>query len=177
MIVQVISECISSLFRLGMLVRKSTHRDRFKRALQASDHAFPAMFDVDYVRQKHPKLGQEWLIERLGGGIAKRRQFIKYCRDHRTRLGAEDDAQPPTSGTVVGTERLSSKATTFLSAQLDEAVEDDAVSLASASTMKEALARLKLPRLVDLSEDARTFECPICFTLQSFQTEKSWRLV
>ncbi|KAB5545946.1 hypothetical protein GE09DRAFT_1224890 [Coniochaeta sp. 2T2.1] len=175
MIIQVISECITSLFRLGILVRKSTHRDRFKRALQVSDDAFPSMFDVDYVRQKHPKITKDWLVTRLGGGIAKRRQFIKYCRDHRTRLGVDDENQTLDAGT--GTERLSSKATTFLpgTAQPLE-VEDDVVSFVSASTMAESLQSLKLPQLADLSTDNQPFECPICFTLQSFRTEKSWRI-
>ncbi len=45
---------------------------------------FPDSFDIDYVREKHPKLahhGKDWLVKRLGKAIAKRRQFMKYCRD------------------------------------------------------------------------------------------------
>lgn len=171
MIIEVISQSISSLFRIGMLVRKSTPRDRFKRALQA-DVAFPAFFDIDYVRHKHPKIKEDWLSARLGGGIAKRRQFIKYCRDHRSRLGADEVEDTDVDATR--TEALSSKATTFVPHHGEEA-DDDAVSMVSASTATESLSALKLPALADISKDDQPFECPICFTLQSFQTERSWR--
>ncbi len=46
---QIILESIRSLFRIGVLVRKSSPRDRFKRALQASQMAVPASFDIDRV--------------------------------------------------------------------------------------------------------------------------------
>lgn len=175
MLIEVISESISYLFRIGILVRKSTPRDRFKRALQASDLAFPASFDVDYVRQKHPKIREGSLLGRLGGGIAKRRQFIRYCRDHRNRLGADDLGE---EGKLIDarTEHSQSKATTFLPQKVEE-VEDDAVSFMSASTATESLSNLKLPLLADLSNNNEAFECPICFTIQSFQTERSWRYV
>ncbi|KAL6407945.1 hypothetical protein AUP68_08986 [Ilyonectria robusta] len=174
MLIEVISESISYLFRIGILVRKSTPRDRFKRALQASDLAFPASFDVDYVRQKHPKIREGSLLGRLGGGIAKRRQFIRYCRDHRNRLGADDLGE---EGKLIDarTEHSQSKATTFLPQKVEE-VEDDAVSFMSASTATESLSNLKLPLLADLSNNNEAFECPICFTIQSFQTERSWRI-
>ncbi|KAK3370389.1 hypothetical protein B0H63DRAFT_315449 [Podospora didyma] len=188
MTLEIISECIKSLFRIGVLVRKSTPRDRFKRALQNSELVFPPSFDIDYVRHKHPKAGSDWLSARLGRAISKRRQFIKYCRDHKSRLGADDHGREgPTTKNLEGleilaaaTERLSSKATTFVPAkQLQEGFEedehDDAVSIMSASTMTEALSVLKLPRLADLSPDQEPFECPICFTLQSFRHEKAWR--
>ncbi|KAH6994941.1 hypothetical protein EDB80DRAFT_728283 [Ilyonectria destructans] len=174
MLIEVISESISYLFRIGILVRKSTPRDRFKRALQVSDLAFPASFDVDYVRQKHPKIRESSLLGRLGGGIAKRRQFIRYCRDHRNRLGADGLGE---EGKLIDarTEHSQSKATTFLPQKVEE-VEDDAVSFMSASTATESLSNLKLPLLADLSNNNEAFECPICFTIQSFQTERSWRI-
>jgi len=179
---EVVSECIKSLFRTGILVRKSAPRDRFKRALQIPDLAFPAFYDIDYVKQKHPKASPEWLSNRLGGAIAKRRQFIKYCRDHRTRLGAEDAANEGLEVLATATERLSSKATTFAAnkAQQTEATEKDdedaAVSMWSASTTADTLSTLKLPRLADLSPSREAFECPICFTLQSFKHERSWQI-
>jgi hypothetical protein len=189
MLLEVMSECISSLLRIGILVRKAVPRDRFKQAMQAAECAFPDKFDIDYVRNKFPKVRADWLLSRLGSSITKRRQFIKYCRDHRTRLGAMDlptaDARVEVFGTA--TERQSSKATTFVPRPellnplqvglLEQEDEDDAVSFMSASSTTEALSVLKLPRLADLSQGQQPFECPICFTLQSFQREKQWRYV
>ncbi|UKZ93563.1 uncharacterized protein TrAFT101_008474 [Trichoderma asperellum] len=173
---QIIHECINSLFRLGMLIRKLSPRDRFKQALLNSDLTFPDSFDIDYVKNKYPKIANSPLSIRVGGGIAKRRNFIRYCRDHRSRLGMDET----TIHNATDTELLSSKATTFaplpnFNLTLQEEEFDD-FSLVSASTMATSLSNLTLPRLVDLAPTNQPFECPICFTIQSFRHEKSWKL-
>ncbi|RTE79761.1 hypothetical protein BHE90_005740 [Fusarium euwallaceae] len=175
MILEVISDSVGSLFRIAILVRRATTRDRFERALQASYLAFPPEFDVNYVREKHPKIRQSSLSARLGGAIAKRRQLISYCRDHRSRLGAE---QTINDDAISRMEKASSKATTFVP-RTDlrdlEVEENDAVSFTSASTMTDPALLLRLPSLADLSPDGNPFECPICFTLQAFQRDKTWK--
>ncbi|RSL54254.1 hypothetical protein CEP54_010007 [Fusarium duplospermum] len=175
MILEVISDSVSSLFRIAILVRRATTRDRFERALQASDLAFPPEFDIDYVREKHPKIQQRSLSARLGGAIAKRRQLISYCRDHRSRLGAEQTINDDSASRM---EKTSSKATTFVP-RADlwdlEAEQDDAVSFTSASTMTDSALLFRLPSLADLSPDGNPFECPICFTLQAFRRDKAWK--
>ncbi|KAM0425592.1 hypothetical protein ACHAPT_009123 [Fusarium lateritium] len=174
------SQCIRALFRIVMLVRKAGRRDRFQHALHHSD-PFEAIYDIDYVKSRHSKLNtadNEWLAKRLGEAIAKRRQFIAYCGDHNFRLGADYEVMDGT------TEKQSSRATTILperfiaSNVLDVTVddEDDNVSLMTASTTFDGEIGLRLPRLNDLSPDGLPFECPICFTFQSFQREKSWKL-
>ncbi|KAM0333081.1 hypothetical protein ACHAQA_001739 [Verticillium albo-atrum] len=203
MILQVMSESIKTLFRIGMLVRKSGTRDRFRRALQMSSSTFPPIFDIDYVGQKYPKLrgrGHDIATNRLGSAIAKRRQFIKYGREHSARLATAEVA-PKVEETPTPTfeettpkipeislpamsERVSSKATTLqvarftrkLSAEeLNEEPEDDKATVMTASTTTDNLASLKLPFLEDLSHDNGPFECPFCFTLQTFKTERSWK--
>jgi hypothetical protein len=177
MILEVISESISSLFRIGILVRKATSRDRFSQALQVSDLTFSKEPDISYVRQKYPKLGSGWLSDRLGGAVAKRRQFIAYSRDHRSRLGGEESMDDHSASR---TERLSSKATTIAPCIDPRILEEegfDALSLVTASTMMDSSSPLQLPSLADLSREGNPFECPICFTLQSFQREKTWKLV
>ncbi|CAJ0555333.1 Ff.00g053980.m01.CDS01 [Fusarium sp. VM40] len=175
MILLVISGCISSLFKIGILVRKSTTRDRFERALQESDLEFPPRFDIQHVHEKHPKTSLRGLAVRLGSAITKRRQFIMYCRDHRLRLGEESALEDKKTAHE---ERSSSKATTFIpneelaDIQMEE---DDVASFASASTITDSDHALQLPSLASLSPDGQPFECPICFTLQTFQRDKSWR--
>ncbi|KAI0832188.1 hypothetical protein F5Y06DRAFT_290453 [Hypoxylon sp. FL0890] len=192
-LLEVISQCVRSLFRIGILVRKASPRDRFQRALQHSESAFPAWFDIDYVRHKYPKLSgpnTRELAERLGGANAKRRQYIKYCRDHKTRLDRVTDESAPVPGGDLGddvedgtTAKLSSKATTLLPVgsselaelELNVAEEEDAVSFSTASTTFESAISLTLPSLQELSPNSEPFECPICFTLQSFRREKAWK--
>lgn len=185
LILCMMSECLRALFRIGTLVRKATPRDRFDRALQQSEYAFAAQFDTNYVEERYPKLATErshWLSLRLGNANAKRRQFINYVRDHRARLEGEENDH----GTDAATTKQSSKATTFLvpeSISTSEflrsppEIEDDSVSLVSASTAFDTETSLRLPSLSDLGPDGEYFECPICFTLQSFQKEKSGKYV
>jgi hypothetical protein len=117
----------------------------------------------------------------VGSAIAKRRQFIKYCRDHKSRLGV--DQAELAAGVGNRTEVQSSKATEFVKANyvnaqsLQVQVEelDDAMSLMTASTTFDSDALLKLPLLADLAPDGQEFECPICFTLQRFVKEKAWK--
>ncbi|KAI1456076.1 hypothetical protein F4805DRAFT_250128 [Annulohypoxylon moriforme] len=175
-IVEVISQCLRSLFRIGMLIRKASPRDRFQQALKSTDCVFPALFDVDHARHKYPKLCEpnaQTLAERIGNANAKRRQFIKYCRDHKSRLEFEEERS----------EKQSSKATTLPpigSTQLNQlewnTVEDeDNISLTTASTIFESTESCRLPALRELSPESNLFECPICFTLQSFRREKAWK--
>ncbi|KAI2635727.1 hypothetical protein GGS26DRAFT_510511 [Hypomontagnella submonticulosa] len=199
-ILEVISQCIQSLFRIGILVRKVAQRDRFQRALQQSGSNFLASFDTDYVGHKYPKLREpatEWLAERIGNANAKRRQYIKYCRDHKTRLGTvlDEQQQAITTGADADadvdfddrtTVNVSSKATTLLPVgptefrqlEINITEEEDRMSLFSvttASTTFDSTMSLKLPSLEELSPDSEPFECPICFTLQSFRKEKAWK--
>lgn len=184
-ILSMVSQCLKALFRVGILVRKATPRDRFERALQQSEFAFTAQFDINYIQERYPKLASNesvWLASRLGGANAKRRQFINYVRDHKAKLEVEDTNPTAEAATVA----QSTKATTFavpenlsaaefLGASLE--VEDDSVSLVSATTAFDADNSLRLPSLADLSPSGEYFECPICFTLQSFRKEKSWKYV
>ncbi|EGO58565.1 hypothetical protein NEUTE1DRAFT_77947 [Neurospora tetrasperma FGSC 2508] len=157
--------------------------DRFHRASRDSTNAFLDRFDIDYVRHKHPKLGDGAQSSRMGRAIAKRRQFIRYCRDHKDNLAAEEEEDKAGSQKAT-TDKQSSKATTFvakenlmdiLQGSADILGEEDAVSLCSVSTTSESLAVLKLPRLADLSPEDDPFECPICYTLQQFRSEQAWR--
>lgn len=183
LILRMVSECLRALFRIGTLVRKATPRDRFDRALQQSEYAFAAQFDINYVEERYPKLASEksrWLSLRLGNANAKRRQFINYVRDHRAKLEGEENDHALDAATM----KQSSKATTFVVPRnmstseflrSPPEVDDDSISLVSASTAFDTETSLRLPSLADLGPDGEYFECPICFTLQSFRNEKSWK--
>lgn len=133
--------------------------------MDGTDTAFNDSFDIDYVKEKHPKMRdsqEDWLPTRLGRLISKRRQFIKYSRHHKVRLELDDGDHLPPSALAPRTENEA------------EVEEEDADEVMSA--MSNASSVLKLPALADLSADGDTFECPICFTLQTFQREKAWRV-
>lgn len=199
LLIDMMNECMKALFRIGILVRREATYDRFQRALQRSRFTFPELFDTNYVEQKHPKLRSgagRGLATRLGRANAKRRQFIKYGRDHRTRLDVdmddhqETEPEPQTTLSIdleARTEKVSSKATTFvkpgehwnsdLLAPPTEDEDDSASLLTASTTFDDSKKSLKLVKLADLGPGGKHFECPLCFTLQSFRTEKAWRYV
>ena len=82
-----VGDIITSLFKVSMLVKKATTRDRYAKAASAKEAAFLAEFDIRHVADKYPKLRtQPWLLERLGNAITQRRQFLRYCRNHKHRI-------------------------------------------------------------------------------------------
>jgi len=82
-----VGDIITSLLKVSMLVKKATTRDRYAKAASAKEAAFLTEFDIRHVADKYPKLRtQPWLLERLGNAITQRRQFLRYCRNHKHRI-------------------------------------------------------------------------------------------
>ncbi|VUC35069.1 unnamed protein product [Clonostachys rosea] len=173
-----IAECIRSLFRIALVVKSASSRDRFAKALAATQFAFMDQFDINYVAEKFPKLQmteQSWLRDRLGSAIAKRRQFIKYCYEHKRRLDSGPDEDPAgkqsTKATTLDVTKLKDKA---IDSQ-DEDEDGDVASIMTSTTVSDRTNALSLQKLAALSPEGQPFECPICSTLQSFKSDRAWR--
>ncbi|RMY14107.1 hypothetical protein D0868_01652 [Hortaea werneckii] len=80
---------VSSLFKISMLIRRNTTTDPYIRSIASNPQSsFIPDFDIRHVGDKYPKTLQEpWLQERLGNAISQRRQYLRYRRDHRNRIG------------------------------------------------------------------------------------------
>jgi len=90
-IFQSLADSISSLFKISLLIRSATPRDRYAKAATSVKQPFDDTFDISHVGHKHPKLEikeNQWLRNRLGQAITRRRQYLKYCREHHDKLGA-----------------------------------------------------------------------------------------
>jgi hypothetical protein len=82
-----VGDVLTSLFKVSMLVKKATTRDRYARAANAKDKPYLAEFDIRHVADKYPKAREHpWLLERLGTAINQRRQYLRYCRNHKNRI-------------------------------------------------------------------------------------------
>ncbi|RYP70251.1 hypothetical protein DL771_005554 [Monosporascus sp. 5C6A] len=91
-ILDVVSECIRGLLKISILIRKATPRDRFAKALRKRQDPYLDEFDIRYVEERHPKLRRpnaKWLSERFGRAITKRREFLRYCREHRDKIAGK----------------------------------------------------------------------------------------
>jgi hypothetical protein len=89
-IFQSISETITSLFKLSILIRNNSSRDRYAKALASVSKApFDDRFDIEHVGNKFPRLCRDdmaWLRVRLGKAITHSRQYLRYCREHHEKL-------------------------------------------------------------------------------------------
>lgn len=93
------SDCVGNLFRISMLIRKATPRDRLAKAIQDRREPFMDQFDINYVQERYPRLARPentWLLKRLGRAITYRRQYLRYCRVHKERLAQPwSEVTPP----------------------------------------------------------------------------------
>ncbi|PKK53123.1 hypothetical protein CI102_2915, partial [Trichoderma harzianum] len=148
---------------------------RFKKAIRISDPAFPDAIDIDYVKQKHVKLLNSRLLSRLGNAIAKRRQLLKYYGDRRSRSAVDEFDHSTTTIKQLSHEAITSAPS--LNFPSGDILEDDYdISSSNASIMADSTSNPALPHLAAIARTQEAFECPICFTLQSFNGEKSWQI-
>ncbi|TVY80276.1 NAP1-binding protein [Lachnellula suecica] len=111
-----------NLMKLSMLIRDSSNRDDYLKAASRYSTWDFSQF-VGHVREKYgsAKGNNDWLVQRLGKAILRRRQFLRYREEHHGKLTGdwgevlEDVAeekgpeQPKPARTVAST-----KATTFI---------------------------------------------------------------
>ncbi|PTB69396.1 hypothetical protein BBK36DRAFT_1105883, partial [Trichoderma citrinoviride] len=153
MLLQVISKCITSLFRLGTLIRK----------------------DPQSPLDQYQKLGNSQLAGRLSSAIAKRRRLFKYFSDNRLRRVPNSN-----SFVLVGSapDKQTDKVMEVGESPSSERPKEgaDRVSTTSASSRAKDHSVLKLSPIVDISNMTNEpFECPICFNPLSIQDERTWK--
>jgi hypothetical protein len=197
-----IKDTIASLFRLAVVIRNSSPRDRYARAL-GGHNPFTEHFDIFHVGEKFPKLDREqsrWLRDRLGEAVAQRRQYLRYAREHRHKLGkepvelwkptveapkaslqvqAESQAARTNNSRPVTTLADTTASTLFLQeasqVEMDFRDNQSQTSFAFSKGGEEYQDRIELPRLSEISKGHASFECPFCWTIQAIRRENTWR--
>ncbi|MCJ1415194.1 hypothetical protein MMC32_001525 [Xylographa parallela] len=94
-------EIINCLYRLSMSVRNPTGTQRNVRSAHI-DTSFYEPYVIEHVRQLFPQ-AKEYLIERLGKAVSRRRQYLKYWETHAAKLAQhldENDAATALSETT-----------------------------------------------------------------------------
>ncbi|KAF2818117.1 hypothetical protein CC86DRAFT_246495, partial [Ophiobolus disseminans] len=206
-----ISETITRLFRISILIRQAAPTDLFAKALSRDRYRFSDQFDIAHVGEKYRKLATKdyvWLRKRLGRAITQRRHYLSYIQDHHEKLGgmlshhdkADSSAarsqapvvkQPLASKLVLDTASRPSfftKATTVAAERITPQLlvaresdsEDDARSYTTISRSidgdHESSTTVRIPKLEDLRiGNKQEFECPFCFHIKKFKSERIWR--
>jgi hypothetical protein len=205
-ILESIDDAISNLFRFSILLRNHTNRDRYAKANAAGGSPFNDWFDICHVDHKFPALrraGKEWLIERLGKGITQRRQYLRYCREHREKTSTDRSSQidqtpqrvllavphvqsgqvlPPRSEFSKPPSTLAhTQASTFVSmtgeANEEELADDTQSQTSYATSIDEGSknVHLRVIPIEDVSMGANHFECIYCWQIQIARSQKSWK--
>lgn len=147
---------------------------------------------------------EKWLLERLGKAITKRRQFLRYAREHSDKI-ARPSAKPYVPSTVpdlqphrgprredealfertdAPTEYSRPSAITKASTlgpvnieEAEEAFEDDrSISTVATSAYEESSPNdIRIARLEDVTTPGQHFQCPYCRATQAFKRQSSWK--
>lgn len=152
-----ISNVLTSLFKIAMLVRKAVSRDRYAKAAASKEAPMNDMFDIAHVEHKYPKAkASDWLIARLGKAITKRRQYLRYCQTHQEKLG-RGSRPAPQLGNLLDTSSRKRRLPDQMSRAGTLAAQSSHNSRPTlAPTSASTLAPIELFQVVNVSDDEKS---------------------
>ncbi|KAL6399891.1 uncharacterized protein AUP68_17300 [Ilyonectria robusta] len=197
-----VGEAIDCLLRLSVAIANPAPHERVRKlgTGPSEDVSFYETHDINYVRDKFPKMSDE-LASILGKSITRRRQFFKYREAHHTRLaeGLEAmalDTEVDTSRTEIVPKTVASslpdhlKKLTNFDLRTDVIDEDGRSEMGMSQTsyatsagflaedvdgkMQEPPPPLKVPPLPAAAERG-SFECPFCYRMVSASSSAAWK--
>ncbi|KAF4628213.1 hypothetical protein G7Y89_g9937 [Cudoniella acicularis] len=183
----------ASLMKLSIVIRSSATRDDYIKAATRFNTWNPYP-DISHVREKYgsAKQSTDWLLERLGKAITKRRQFLKYRVEHNEKMagGGDDDEtkREKPEKTIVA----STKATTFIGENVLQNVRtagsDTGNSFGSQTSYERTVFGSDgAPKMLTVPpppkfafpgvpfEYGEPFQCPYCFTEQIAKNKPAWK--
>jgi hypothetical protein len=189
-----IKDIVTSLYKLAIVIRRPLPSDRHEKSMKINVQHF-AEFDHRYVCDKFPEADPE-ILARLGRGITRRRQLLKYRELHNERMQIPVKPEPSTAPGVgvemnlrfpqdtkskVSSSNLnpSTQATTFIPKNpivIEEvqSVADTASSYQSTLSGQEVISIPPRPRGPD-GEELEELECPYCHVLCEIKSSNAWK--
>ena len=85
----------TNLMKMSLVIRNSPSRDDYLKA--ATRYPFDPRWDIGHVKEKHGSENRhsDWLLERLGKAITRRRQYLKYREEHHGKLSRDWTEEGP----------------------------------------------------------------------------------
>jgi hypothetical protein len=186
-----------SLMKLSMLIRDSSNRDDYLKAASRYNTWDPNPY-IGHVREKYgsAKGNSNWLVERLGKSILRRRQFLRYREEHHGKLTGDWGEILNEEAEEIGPERLkpaktvaSTKATTFVVGNVSKKDGSDCGGSFGSQTSYEptefegdgAATKLTVPPPPKWAfEDVpfrygEPFRCPYCYLEQEVKNKAAWK--
>ncbi|KIY01604.1 uncharacterized protein Z520_03156 [Fonsecaea multimorphosa CBS 102226] len=169
-------QVITNLYRMSILVRQPSQRDRFLR-YQKDDAAGYEQFDRNHVLEKFRNADAK-VIDRLATAVSNRRRHLKALERHRAKLGKgighargeeNDDTSTVMSGTLATDYEEGSAVARLESESLSG---ESTTSYAASFLAGEKDIKIPPPPVGYGSE--KPFECPYCFFMTTTNSRKSW---
>lgn len=192
-------ETITSLFKISIVIRNATCRDRYTRAMAAAKEPLDDSFDISHVGHKFPHIHKTpWLEKRLGRAIAQRRQYMKYSKEHHDKLSSgmlhDQETQYSKHGmnkqvqlsqkegkapSTLSSTKASTLAATLLNKTADLSDEDQRSVTSYATSFGEdsGKEKMRVPPPPEKVTTGMPFECPYCREIQMLKDVNSWKLV
>lgn len=191
-----IDEVSTCLMRLSLAIRNPAPHDQFKSSTKIDVSHFET-YDIEHVRGKFPS-ANEYLVQRLGKSISRRRQYLRYREEHRKKLvqGLEDEEVERQEKTEDGVVRLQIGLDDFRTEDIQSTVASSIPRAAKLSTSVEELenyedfeeslsqtsyassaydaSKLRPPPLPEAGHDGEPFECPLCCRITSVRQVQTW---
>lgn len=179
------AEINTCLMRLSMAIRNPAPHDQFKESTNM-DMSYFERFDIDHVRGKFPD-AQEYLVRRLGKAVSRRRQYLRYRKEHRERLEQgmmskvhDTDAKPIVLATAAPSENPRSTVASSIphAFKADIAIDnedyEETLSQTSYASSNSDPTKLRPPPLPEAGVKGEPFECSLCCRMTSAQQTNIW---
>jgi hypothetical protein len=148
----------------------------FMQTIHHIDKSHFRNFDIEHVRALFPE-APDYLVERLGKAISRRRQYISYLQKRALNLMSHDaDSQTKAEKTDPIEKARSQTSTAATEPNLETGLPSFSMSESQTSYTEFTYGHLDWrPPLPRAAHKKEIFECPICFHLVFIQTTARWR--
>jgi hypothetical protein len=182
----------TNVMKLSVVIRNSPARDDYLKA--ASRYNFDPRYDIGHVKEKFGKVTEthDWLIERLGKAITRRRQYLAYRKDHHGKLSRDWDQMPTDESKSKPAQTITlTTATTFVEPASITLVEKEGpseegsigteTSYEQTTFGNDAKITLRVPPQPKIAfegvpfEFDEPFQCPYCYTEQIVKNRADWK--
>ncbi|RPB29195.1 hypothetical protein L211DRAFT_882026, partial [Terfezia boudieri ATCC MYA-4762] len=182
-----ITHIITCLYRFSMATRNATPRDRLHKITSIEISHFE-YWDIAHIGTKFPT-AESYLIQRLGKANTRRRQLMKYYRQHHGTIARYINQERESgfiikaSTTIANSTAVKSQTTVSTIKQdafhvydVPPGPDDDQVSQTSyATSANHQRIRIAQPPNPDAAYNGTPFECPYCFQIISIRDRCAWR--
>lgn len=183
----------SNLMDISIVIRNTPTRDDYNKA--ATRYSLDPRWDIGHVQEKFgsAKRSSDWLIQRLGKSITRRRQYLTYRKEHHDKLSHDWDEIPKDIVELKEDDQPEktialTKATTFVEAKLAPQKDGSEVgSFGTETSYDQTVAggtqehQLTVPGPPAEAFEGvpflygEPFQCPYCYTEQNVKNRNAWK--